>query len=47
MDGPQIQWLYNREATDIDRVLRAYMKSVVPSLPQTADGQEVMSATTA
>ena len=38
MDGLQIQWLYNREATDIDRVLRAYMKSVVPSFPQTADG---------
>lgn len=25
MDGLQIQWLYNREATDIDRVLRAYI----------------------
>jgi hypothetical protein len=23
MDGLQIQWLYNREATDIDRALRA------------------------
>ena len=39
MDGLQIQWLYNREATDIDRVLRAYMKSVVPSFPDAADAK--------
>jgi AcrR family transcriptional regulator len=40
MDGLQIQWLYNRKATDIDRVLRAYMKSVVPSFPATAEARQ-------
>lgn len=33
MDGLQIQWLYSRETTDIDRVLRAYLKSVIPHFP--------------
>ncbi|MGF6824576.1 AcrR family transcriptional regulator [Microbacterium sp. ZKA21] len=33
MDGLQIQWLYNRENTDIDRVLRSYLRSVIPEFP--------------
>jgi len=33
MDGLQIQWLYNRDNTDIDRVLRAYLRSVIPAFP--------------
>jgi AcrR family transcriptional regulator len=36
MDGLQIQWLYNRASTDIDRVLRAYLSSVVPTFPTAA-----------
>jgi hypothetical protein len=38
MDGLQIQWLYNRAATDIDRVLRAYLRSVIPSFPGALPG---------
>lgn len=34
MDGLQIQWLYNRDATDIDRVLRSYLRSVIPDFPE-------------
>lgn len=37
MDGLQIQWLYNRSGTDIDRVLRAYLKSVIPDFPLSAE----------
>lgn len=36
MDGLQIQWLYNRENTDIDRVLRSYLRSVIPEFPSAA-----------
>ncbi|KAA9106540.1 TetR/AcrR family transcriptional regulator [Microbacterium rhizomatis] len=43
MDGLQIQWLYNRASTDIDRVLRAYMRSVVPSFPQAADARPLVA----
>ena len=43
MDGLQIQWLYNREETDIDRVLRAYMKSVVPSFPDAAQARQTVA----
>jgi len=43
MDGLQIQWLYNREATDIDRVLRAYMQTVVPSFPGAAHARQRVS----
>jgi AcrR family transcriptional regulator len=37
MDGLQIQWLYNRKTTDIDRTLRAYMKSVVRTFPDSGN----------
>jgi AcrR family transcriptional regulator len=43
MDGLQIQWLYNRENTDIDRVLRSFLKSVVPEFP-TSTGATVDAA---
>jgi len=46
MDGLQIQWLYNRGATDIDRVLRAYMKSVVPSFADSAHTRAALAAPT-
>jgi AcrR family transcriptional regulator len=30
IDGLQLQWLYDRESVDIDRILQAFLASVVP-----------------
>jgi AcrR family transcriptional regulator len=46
MDGLQIQWLYNPAATDIDRVLHAYLQSVIPSFPAFSGAQQMASAAT-
>lgn len=40
MDGLQIQWLYNRDNTDIDRVLRAYLRSLIPAFPTARDARD-------
>lgn len=36
MDGLQLQWLYNRTAIDLQAIVRAYLKSIIPTFPDVA-----------